>query len=103
MSWELRCGRRVYYQAKRVDGRVVKTYCGSGLAAEMIAELDAAVRIRRTSETAKLREMEARFARADELNSRCAREAGALFAATLLSGGIRRRRPRPWRPSRDEP
>lgn len=41
MSWELRGGKRCYYRAKRVNGRVVKEYCGTGPEAEAAARADA--------------------------------------------------------------
>ena len=34
MGWEVRRGKRYYYRTERVNGRVVKTYIGSGPAAE---------------------------------------------------------------------
>ncbi len=41
MSWEVRGGKRCYYRAKRVNGRVVKEYCGTGPEAEAAAKADA--------------------------------------------------------------
>ncbi len=49
MSWELRGRQRVYYRARRVNGRVVKDYCGTGLVAELEAEEDAQAREERRS------------------------------------------------------
>ena len=37
MGYELRRGGRYYYTACRVDGRVVKTYMGNGVAAQRAA------------------------------------------------------------------
>ena len=40
MAWERRKGRRYYYRARKVGGRVVKKYLGSGKKAEIAAKLD---------------------------------------------------------------
>lgn len=40
MGWETRRGKRYYYQASRVDGRVVKRYLGAGEFAEAMAGID---------------------------------------------------------------
>jgi hypothetical protein len=37
MSYEIRRGRQYYYQVRRVNGRLVKQYLGSGVAAEQAA------------------------------------------------------------------
>lgn len=41
MPWELRRGREYYYRARRVQGRVVKQYLGSGDKAQAAAAEDA--------------------------------------------------------------
>lgn len=41
MGWEERKGRRYYYKAERVGGRVVKRYVGTGRLAELAARLTA--------------------------------------------------------------
>src|SRR5438128_1453499 len=41
MSWETRNGRRYYYQARKVDGRVVKQYVGTGEFAQALASFEA--------------------------------------------------------------
>lgn len=49
MSWELRGGRWVYYRARRVNGQVVKEYCGTGVLAEFAADEDTATQMERRS------------------------------------------------------
>ena len=49
MSWERRGQQWVYYRARRVNGRVVKDYCGTGFLAELEAEEDAQAREERRS------------------------------------------------------
>jgi hypothetical protein len=41
MGWETRRGRRYYYRACKVNGRVTKAYGGSGPVAEFLAWQDA--------------------------------------------------------------
>lgn len=41
MGWETRGGRRYYYRARKVGGRVVKEYLGTGRPAEIAALQDA--------------------------------------------------------------
>ena len=41
MPWESRPGGRYYYSARRVGGRVIKTYYGRGILGAEAARLDA--------------------------------------------------------------
>jgi hypothetical protein len=47
MGLEIRGTRKYYTRSKRVDGRVVRQYVGSGEFAEVMAELDALERAER--------------------------------------------------------
>ena len=40
MGWEQRNGKRYYYRKQRQGRRVISEYSGSGLSAELLAELD---------------------------------------------------------------
>lgn len=61
MAWERRgkARTRYYYQAERRDGRVVKVYCGRGLGAGLVAQMDAAARAAREADAAAARALEA--------------------------------------------
>ena len=73
MAWETRRGRgSYYYHSKRVDGRVVKEYCGRGELAALVARLDdlnreerKVARLQEQAEEARRRELEEAFAPLD--------------------------------------
>ena len=99
MAWEARGSRRYYTRSKRVNGRVVREYIGTGAVAELAAAADA---LRRADQRAV---MEAR--RAEEANWQAAlapllalsRVADLLARAALLAGGYHRHA-RTWRKKR---
>ena len=56
MAWETRNGRGSYYtRSKRIDGKVVREYIGTGPTALTIAELDALERKQRHQDQAKFK------------------------------------------------
>ena len=99
MAWEARGGRRYYTRSRRVNGRVVREYVGTGAVAELAAAADA---LRRADRRAA---MEAR--RAEEAGWRAAlgpllelsRAADLMARAALLAGGYHRHF-RTWRKKR---
>ena len=50
MPWENRGQKSYYYRAKKVRGKVIHTYCGTGERAELEAEKDARLRAQREEE-----------------------------------------------------
>jgi len=52
MGWDrkTKSGRSYYYQAKRINGRVLKTYVGSGKTAERAAQQDLELRRRQKAD-----------------------------------------------------
>lgn len=50
MAWEMRRGRRYYYHKRRVGGRVVSEYRGSGDWVDAVTRLEQADRIERAVE-----------------------------------------------------
>ncbi len=100
MGWETRKGRRYYYRASRVDGRVVKRYVGMGQLADLLGEFDAADAQRRQSEA------DARRAERDALNT-LQRRVGEvcdlvdeLTRAVLLAAGYHQHDRGEWRKRR---
>jgi hypothetical protein len=92
MGWETRGGRRYYYQAKKVNGRVVKQYVGSGLEA-----LDWE---RRDTQRAQVK---AERDRLDALDQHVADFSGAVDAAVteaLTAAGYHRHGRGAWRKAR---
>jgi len=97
VAWEERGGRLYYYRSRRIDGRVVKEYVGSGPPVELIAGEEEATRrterARRKTEKAERERLEA-FDR--EIDAAC--EAIDLLArAALVGAGYRQHIRGEWR------
>ncbi|NOT62788.1 MAG: hypothetical protein HOP19_21475 [Acidobacteria bacterium] len=78
MGWELRNGRRYYYSKKRVNGRVVSSYCGIGLLVELVATMGELSDVERRELKALRQREEAIDARLDGL--------GAQLQAAIKAG-----------------
>jgi hypothetical protein len=96
MAWE----RGYYYRVRRVNGRVVREYCGSGLFAQLAAEHDQDERLlrdlRRRAERWEREQMEALDAQVDAVNE----VADLLAQAALLAAGYRQHDRGQWRHKR---
>lgn len=103
MAWEPRGkgGKLTFYLSARApDGRVVKTYLGTGLRAERAAaEVDARRRAAEADRLAVQKEI-ARHAATDALAAELVGAATVLSHAVLLAGGWRRSNFGAWRKSR---
>jgi hypothetical protein len=103
MGWETRRnGRRYYYKASKVNGRVVKQYLGAGEFAELLAqmdELDAERRqLKAEEERAAHAELQALDDQVRELNDLV----DALTRAVLLLAGYHRHDRGEWRKQREQ-
>lgn len=68
MGWETRKrGGRYYTRSRKVGGRVVREYIGTGPIAELIDEQDAAERTERAAEREQLRRARVRLARVESM------------------------------------
>jgi hypothetical protein len=102
MGWEEReRGGRYYTRSRKVDGRVIREYVGSGPVAEIAAHADALERERREEEARAWREeredldaLDARTRELDEL-------AELLVRAALLAAGYRQHERGEWRRLRE--
>jgi hypothetical protein len=100
--WERReRGGRYYTRSKKVDGRVVREYVGSGVLGELAARLDAEERRRREEEAeARRGERERLDALAAPVEELC-EAAEVLARAAFIAAGYRRHNRGEWRKSRE--
>src|SRR5438132_1121731 len=87
MSWEVRGNRRYYRRKRRIDGRMVKVYVGTGPMAEREAELDAQRRAKREAEREAARAAEACCNEALTPVEEVTKLIDLLMRATLISEG----------------
>ena len=88
MAWETRGnGRRYYYRARRVNGRVVKTYVGAGEIGAAAAAADAAEREVRLQQRGEQKRRRAQWLGMLETFDALADAVEAYAAAALLTHG----------------
>lgn len=99
MGWE----RGYYYRARKVNGRVVREYVGTGFVAELAAQMDASERrereIERAARRAERDELDALDAPLNELNTL----ADLVAKAALMAAGFHCHRRGEWRRKRVRP
>lgn len=97
MGWDK---GRYYTRSRKVNGRVVREYCGVGEVAELAAQMDARKRAEREAERearrAKKAELDALDAGVKELDEL----ADLLARAALLAAGYRQHNRGEWRRKR---
>jgi hypothetical protein len=90
VAWERRGSNLYYYQSQRIDGRVRKSYVGTGDVAQTIAYADEAIRQSRAAHSERARvELEDARALASAGEELC-QAAGILAAAELVASGYHR-------------
>jgi hypothetical protein len=94
MAWEK---GRYYTRSRKVNGRVVREYVGTGEAAEQVARLDASTRQEREARRAARAELAALDAPLDDL----AEVTDLLAQAVLVAAGYRRHHRGEWRKRRE--
>ncbi len=95
MGWERRGDVDCLYHTRRVDGRVVKDYLGSGPVAQLAADLIAEAHDRRSALVQARKAEQARLVELDGAVDRLDRACDLMTEATLTAGGLtdaRRRR-----------
>jgi hypothetical protein len=101
MSWECPGGKRRYYtRSRRVGGRIVREYLGTGPAAELAAAQDAERRAERLSLAAEKRIQEERSREAAALLKAFCELTDQLLAAALTDAGYHQHNRGAWRRAR---
>ena len=101
IGWETRKGRGAYYtRSRRVGGRVVREYVGSGELAVLAAEWDRGAREERQAEAARWHERKAQDAALEAKLDEACRLADLLAEAVLLAAGYHRHHHGEWRKRR---
>jgi hypothetical protein len=98
VAWEKRARGGLYYtRSKRVGGRVVREYVGTGEGAEIAAVLDARDRTQRESLAAAWRTQREQLARTEAALGELCELGEAVARANLLVAGYRRHHRGEWR------
>jgi hypothetical protein len=97
MPWERRGQKRVYYRAKKVAGRIVRTYCGSGDLAERAAAEDLRRRLERQFANDAWREERQNVEAVESTVIALAIAVEAMARAHLILGGYHRHDRGSWR------
>jgi hypothetical protein len=101
MGWENRNGRGRYYtRSRRVGGRVLREYVGSGLGAELTADLDEDRRASRAERASEWRAERERLEAADQDFDALCRLADSLMRAELIAAGYHQHARGAWRKRR---
>ena len=99
LAWEKRGGQSFYYRGRRIDGKVVKTYCGGAAAGRAAAEADARRRIEEQARRNALLAEQERLQELEALARPLYEQCGLLTEAVLLAAGYHRPFRQPWRKS----
>jgi hypothetical protein len=101
MGWETRRGQGRYYtRSRKVNGRVIREYVGTGLVAELAAEQDAEVRAQRLAARERLQHEATRWASAAAPLNELSQVLDGLTAAALIAAGYHRHHRGAWRKRR---
>lgn len=101
MSWQKRGNARYYTRTRRVSGKLVRQYFGSGPEAEAAAEEDRLRQEARKQAALEWAELVAEQARLEQAIDDLLRQAKSLAEAALLEAGCHQHK-RQWRRKRRE-
>lgn len=101
MSWEQRGDKRYFYRNTWHDGRSVRTYFGTGEAAELAATAEALERVQREKEARQWRQEQERRAAAEALLIELCEQSDLLVRATLIVAGYHQHDRGAWRHKRE--
>lgn len=103
MVWERRERGGLYYtRSRKVNGKVVREYLGTGILGELAATMDAEERQRREVEAEAWREERERLEEFVGLVDELSEGAKTIAHAALLTAGFRRHKRGEWRRQRDQ-
>jgi hypothetical protein len=101
MGWETRRGQGRYYtRSRKVNGRIIREYVGTGLVAELAAQQDAEARAQRRAERERLQHEAAKWASATLPLTELSRLLDGLTAAALIAAGYHQHHRGTWRKRR---
>src|SRR6516225_5223316 len=100
MGWEVRGRCRFYTRSRKVAGRVVREYVGTGAVAELAAAADALRQADRRAASEALRAEQARWAEALAPLLELGHIADLLARAALLAAGFHQHSRSSWRKRR---
>jgi hypothetical protein len=101
MGWETRRGQGRYYtRSRKVNGRIVREYVGTGLVAELAARQDAETRAEKLAERERLEHEAARWAVATTPLRELSQLLDGLTAAALITAGYHQYHRGAWRKRR---
>ena len=98
MGWD----RGYYYRVRKVGGRVVRQYFGTGRGAELVAQMDAIEREEREAARAARRAERAELVALEAPLDRMCQEAELLARAALVAAGFRQHKRGEWRKKRGD-
>jgi len=101
MGWESRArGGRYYTRSRKVAGRVVREYVGTSPVAELMAEMDAVERTRRTAEREALRAEREQIVSVEALVGAACDAADLMVRTALVLAGYHQHKRGEWRKRR---
>jgi hypothetical protein len=101
MGWETRRGQGRYYtRSRKVNGRIIREYLGTGLVPELAAQQDAEERAWRLAERERLQHEAARWAATSLPLIQLSQLLDGLTAAALITAGYHQHHRGAWRKRR---
>ena len=101
MGWETRRGQGRYYtRSRKVNGRIIREYVGTGLVAELAAQQDAETRAQRLAERQRLQQEATRWTSAVAPLTQLSQLLDGLTAAVLIAAGYHQHHRGAWRKRR---
>src|SRR3954464_690236 len=101
MGWETRRGQGRYYtRSRKVNGRIIREYMGTGLVAELTAQQDAEERAQRLAERQRLQREAAQWVSAAAPLTQLSQLLDGLTAAALIAAGYHQHHRGAWRKRR---